>query len=266
MSEVTNTVGKVYSNDQKLWAGMSREDAYKLGEENLQLFNFADKKNDMQLDSLEITRYNSPVVVENYEEVSNSRIITNGKVDTKSFFNSQSAVNLSTKIIRNTEEEFYAGLKLENVSKKGSEIFYAMDVDRNGELSAEEMEQVAEIKNKIGEALNKLKAQCNKSGKKVWGAFYGGIGAGAVAGAGIACALEGLVYGGALILGGLTGAIAGVAIGLVAARVVGNSQRNKIQKNLEQTFQETMGDLMSHPYAKVAQETFIKAAIEMLQS
>ena len=31
MSEVTNTVGKVYSNDQKLWAGMSREDAYKLG-------------------------------------------------------------------------------------------------------------------------------------------------------------------------------------------------------------------------------------------
>ena len=85
---------------------MSREDAYKLGEENLQLFNFADKNDDMQLDSLEITRYNSPVVVENYEEVSNSRIITNGKVDTKSFFNSQSAVNLSTKIITNTEEEF----------------------------------------------------------------------------------------------------------------------------------------------------------------
>ncbi len=266
MSEVTNTVGKVYSSDQKLWVGMSREDAYKLGEENLQLFNFADKNNDMQLDSLEITRYNSPVVVENYEEVSNSRIITNGKVDTKSFFNSQSTVNLSTKIITNTEEEFYAGLKLEQVSKEGSEIFYAMDVDRNGELSAEEMEQVAEIKNKIGEALNNLKAQYNKASKKTRGAFGGSIGAGSLAGAGLACAYEGIVYGGALVLGGLTGALAGVAIGFVAAQLVAFSQKNKMHKNLEKTFQEAMGDLMSHPYAKIAQDSFMKAAMEMLQS
>ena len=46
MTEVTNVTQKVYSSDGKLWANMTRTDAYNLGNEHLELFNFADKNND----------------------------------------------------------------------------------------------------------------------------------------------------------------------------------------------------------------------------
>lgn len=261
MTEITNVTQKVYSSDGKLWANMTRLDAYNLGNEHLELFNFADKNNDQVLEGWEITRYSSPVIVENYEEVNNSRIITNGKIDAKGFL-FDSDVKLSTKIITSTEEEFYAGLKLEQVTKKGTEIFAAMDIDRNGELSPEEIEQVAEIKNKINETLEIVVKEFGKNSKKGWktcgytgGAFATvGFGAGFLA----ECSLGGAT------VGGLAGAVVGLLVGFIAGCVVENSGNNKTFGILEKTFQNTMGDLMSHPYAKYALEALKKAVLEIL--
>lgn len=261
MTEISNDTARVYSNDQKLWTNMTREDAYRLGEENLQLFNFADKNNDKMLDDLEITRYNSPVIVENYEETNNSRIITNGRIDARCIF-LDSGLKLSTQIITSTEEEFYAGLKLEEVSKKGSEVFFAMDVDKNGELSAEEMEQVAEIKNKTKEALDAIRKgleESNNKGVKAIGWTGGAITA---AGTGVGFMLEGCAS--FAVLGGLVGAVAGLGVGLLIGCIVENSGINKTIKKAEETFQNTMGDLMSHPYTKFAAEAFTKAIEEMI--
>ena len=260
MSEVTNAVGKVYSTDQKLWVNMTREEAYKLGRENLELFNFADKNDDQKLDTLEITRYNSPVVVENYEEASNSRIITNGRIDNRSLFVGNSIVNLGTTIITNTEEEFYAGLKLEQVSKKGTEKFYAMDLDNNGELSPEEMEQAAEIKNRLTEALGKVKEQlvnnCKKSKCAGWLSGIGvGVGLTAIVGVAECELIAGLALGGPV----------GIAVGLGVLGATYFIGRAKKHQNLEKTFQEAMGGLMSHPYAEFAKETFMKTTEEFFK-
>lgn len=255
--------------EKTLKVGMTREEVYKQGSDELmELFNFADKDDNHVLDSVEIRRYNNPILVVNYEEKINTRTITNGTVDRYilGFLPQKQSVNLTTITMKNTEEEFHVGLKLEDVSKKGTEIFAAIDSNRDGELSEDEMQKIGEIKDKISEALSIVERKI-KNNTITGYSIIGGIGA---VGAGCAIALAAketisLTLAGAASAG-IVGAVGGFFIGALLAAGTYDTV-NAIQKNnLEKTFEKTMGELNSHPYAKFAKEYFINIASEMFNN
>lgn len=269
MTNVENNVAKVYSADKKLWLNMSREEAYKAGEENLKLFNYADKDGDKVISQKELNRYNSPVVIENYEEISNSRVVTQGKVKFNNLFVGEGKVSLTSQVITNKEEEFYAGLELKEVSAKGSEIFYAMDMNHDGYLSQGEMKIAAEIKTRLNKALKQIQesfehyAKCCDKGIELGAEIGGGVGAIAIAGSIFLAAEDGAIIGG--VGGGLFGAIAGAfiggCIGFGIAYFGGKSVGE--EANYEKIFNEAMGNLKSHSYAKYVKETFINGVKAM---
>lgn len=123
MGEI-NTSATIYSNDRKIYAGMTRDEVYK-DTEALKLFTLADKNNDSVIDSEEINRYNGPIYVEN----------TKNKTGRFIYNPSASLIN-----IKSDEVDYYPGLKLEKLNDKHSvETFRAIDTDCDKELTQDEL-------------------------------------------------------------------------------------------------------------------------------
>ena len=108
---------KVYSDDQKLYEGMTVRDAGK-DIKQMQIFNSADIDYDGKINSLELSRYNGP-------------------------------------IISAGGGELYPGLKLENANVSLRENFVRLDKDKDGLLSKAEMTEGAEA-NGILDKLKKI--------------------------------------------------------------------------------------------------------------
>lgn len=104
MAEVVGTLTKVYTNDGKLWSGMTQKEAYQ-DDKLLELFNFANVNKDKVLDENEISRYNGPT------------------------------------IHINNRGDFYPGLKLENIHQSSLETFREIDAaPRDGVIQKNEID------------------------------------------------------------------------------------------------------------------------------
>ena len=110
--------GMVYSNDQKIYEGMTTKDASK-DVELMKAFNYADKDGDGKISSQELLRYNGPVFREN--------------------------------------GDFYPGLQVEHVGKGARETFVKIDMNKDGVLSKEEISVANEIKNEAQNIIRRMK-------------------------------------------------------------------------------------------------------------
>lgn len=116
MTEAIATQARVYSDDGKLWVGMTQKDAYQ-DEKLLELFTFADVNKDRVLDESEILRHNGP------------------------------------SIHINNQGDFYPGLKLENVSQRFQETFREIDATpRDGIIQENEIKDYLDNYNKTSKA------------------------------------------------------------------------------------------------------------------
>lgn len=113
-------------------------------EENMKLFNFADHDSNGEISEAELARYNGPLLVENFPEKT-ARIIGHA-----------GGLPMSGLIITDNEVDYYPGLQIEQVDKAGRVVFNQIDTDHNSVISTEEMESVADAKQKIDEAEKKL--------------------------------------------------------------------------------------------------------------
>lgn len=110
--------GMVYSNDQKIYEGMTTKDASK-DVELMKVFNYADKDGDGKINSQELLRYNGPVFREN--------------------------------------GDFYPGLQVEHVGKDARETYVKIDMNKDGVLSKEEIDVANEIKNEAQSIIRRMK-------------------------------------------------------------------------------------------------------------
>ena len=266
MGDLNVNTERVYSVDKKLWLNMSREEAYAQGKETLALFNYADVDNNLEISEDEMNRYNSPVIVENYEEVDKSKIITQGQI--VGLFKTM-PINLESYRVTSQEEEFYAGLEQNKVSKKGIDIFYAIDSNHDGVLSREEMQIAADIKSKAKQAKNELLQKENKrintaaNASVISGGCLGIIG-------GIAFSLfEGVGIGEGAILAtaalGVVGTLVGVLAGVVVCDIVKSLMPGRLAKKKDEAFDNALGDLTSEQYAEFARKQYTKELLEQQQ-
>ncbi len=198
---------KNYSDDKKLYSGMKVEDI-KSNPELMKLFNFADKDNDGQISELELKRYNGPIITQNYGKEWGS---VNGNLNTYSLL-SKSSGNFKGDIVKNNVVEFYSGLDIKKVPAAGRVTFAQIDSDKDGVLSAKEMNDASKILQKIKDINKKVdnnnsnyRTGDNKKGSAIWLGALGVVvtGAAALIAAGSAVAIAPV-----LLIGlGITGAI-----------------------------------------------------------
>lgn len=280
MKKVNANVAKVYSNDQKLWLNMSKDDASKQGNTTLQIFNYADKNGDKKISKEELDRYNSPVIIRNNNDEGASRIIMQGRVRNESMFGRNVKNSKSSIVAKNSEEEFYVGLELKNVSKEGQKFFSLLDENHDNKLSATEMKNAVEIRDKmrkvglyiekeITKFKNELNAKVNKRVKT--GAILGGIGGTLLCGHAIltggsvttltlaaGCALSGVALAGIGIcagFGALVGYFTTQSYARFDARGVDVELSDKMKSllaadNMKKMFAKELGSLKNHPLAK----------------
>lgn len=252
---------KVYSNDNKLWLKMTRDEAYSCGKETLELFNYADKDGNLEISQKELNRYNSPVIIENYEKVENSRIVTNGTVKNPSLFVEEADYSSVSHTIISSEEEFFAGLTLQEVSKEGTAIFYAIDTDHDKVISADEITQASEIKTRISNAQQELENGIKKKSKK-WLRNSTLIGAGV----GLACIPVFIYLSGAIMssiaVGAFIGGLAGV-LGRAAGEFLFcyNKLKKYINENSEQIYNNQLAELKDAPYAQLLKRKYYENMI-----
>ena len=187
------TVGQqTTGNDVKIYVGMTQKDVY-ADEKLLQVFTFADKNGDKVIDESEVKRFNGPVLLEDVE-TRDGRFIG-------SYGNLFSRRVVAGDILSIKEVEYYPGLKIEDMSEKASIMtFRSLDLDLNGELSVEELQnKKEELELKHIENLKKgiiskrsmiIVSACGAIGIPAMFAMFGCIG-------------PGLIIAGALAAGGM---------------------------------------------------------------
>lgn len=152
MTELVSKQTRIYSNDGKLWAGMTQKDAY--NDENLlKVFTFADKNGDRVLDEKEIIRYNGPILIED--------------VTTKEgrFLGYHSGIFggvISGNITMTDEVEYYPGLTIEEMSHEHSiETFRKIDsAPTDGVIQENEVKMYEE--KLYTDSKNKYLEECKK--------------------------------------------------------------------------------------------------------
>lgn len=136
-----NEVNKVYSNDGKIYVGMQVREAGQ-DKELLACFNFADKDGNGEISEKEMVRYNGPLVKSN-------------------------------------GVDYYPGLQIEDIDLKERETFYKLDLNRDGNLSEDEMKTVEMIKQDKGNMQKKLDRKSKIIGSAgclgALGSLFGGI-------------------------------------------------------------------------------------------
>ena len=229
-NETNSTLKK--SLDGKIWVGMTVQQANK-SPQLMKIFNFANSINeeDNIITEDELSRYNGPLLVENFDS-KKSRLI--GKCGYRS---------MSGMIIEQEEVDFYPGLQIERVNHKGQMRFSQLDINHDGKLSQKEMEIAAKTK----EDFNKLIAKIDEIGKdRDWGVI--------VEGAGSLCGL----------LLTLTGPI-GIAVGIfgAGAAIYGG---NKLHSKCNYNKRLKALNLINEFIAQAKNKEYAKAFVEEIAS
>ena len=181
---------KVYSNDKKIFIGMTVKDASK-STELMKIFDFADADKNGEIDKGELERYNGPIIVHNVE-TKEARVLGRHY----GFFSG----TFEGDIIKKHEIDLYPGLTVEKVNDKGRIAFTQIDTNHDGKLSKEEITTVAQEFKKLEQTKQKMKQVYEKTYKACRTGAGITLGTGVAAGlvGGIACAevLAGVVIGG----------------------------------------------------------------------
>ena len=178
-----------------------------------------------------MNRYNGPIIVENVK----TRV---GRVYGNYAGNYRTYGSFAGELIKDNKIAYYPGLEVGNVDDKGRVSFTQIDLNHDGKISKEEIEDAAKELEKIPQAIKKMNKVYEKNDNRGAWCALGGFGFSAIVGAATA-----FVNGSALIA---TGACVGL-FALPAAAVwyfsrKSNKQMNEVKK---QCMQE-----MSNPYAK----------------
>ena len=135
MTQQISNVTTTY--DGKFHVGMTQKEVY-ANKELLHLFTFADHNGNKVIDEYEVERYNGPILLENVENKSGRFI--------GAYSGFMSSGMVAGEIISSKEVEYYPGLKVEQLSERASiHTFREIDVDTNGELSKEELENYKDL-------------------------------------------------------------------------------------------------------------------------
>ncbi len=206
---------KVYSNDGKLFTGMTLQDV-KGDDKALALFNFADRDGNAKISDDEMVRYNNPILVKN-KETNEVRIIEKPSENTLD--------------IQENEVDFYVGQKAENLEKEARKAFLSIDINNDGQISKEELAEVIKLEKKI----NELKQDFEK--KRDINDFMTGLGT--MTGTGFSC-WGGLVLGFVIsnpilaILAGAGVAVTGTALSLGSMGMVRENKEEKFSQPLQE--------------------------------
>lgn len=160
--DVNNTSEKVYSEDKKIYLGMDLKAASK-NTKIMKIFDFADKNGDGVIDQNELNRYNDPIIVHNYE-TTNVRVLDDIASD-----------KTEEKLIKENELDFYTGLTIEQVDKKGRIDFTKIDPNNDGIIQKEELKNVVDELKKIEDSVKQAKKNWVSMDQCVPFIFYSGI-------------------------------------------------------------------------------------------
>ena len=180
--------------DNNIWQGMTIKEAYKKGGQTLSAFNKADIDGDGTISLNELNRYEGPVyTLERYEDSGKINGTFEGEtsgVGVAIGMNGVSAVatsgktkgTVSGKIQTKDKQEFYSGVKIEDVKPWARDAFQIFDVaPRDGVLSKNEVKRIKllqESKNGKIKELEQLKHDIfmNKGEASASGLIIGGMG------------------------------------------------------------------------------------------
>ncbi|MCQ2754448.1 MAG: hypothetical protein MJ231_05290 [bacterium] len=154
----TPEVKKIYSTDQKLYVGMTQDEAYKQEDANvIKLFNYADINKDKVIDEKEMLRYNGPIIVEN-KETDKERIVG-------AFNSALIGGSISLNVIQDNTREYYPGLTVEQTKDENDYVERFREIDNapcDGVLSENEIKDtLLKKKNQLSDKLKKIKRTDN---------------------------------------------------------------------------------------------------------
>jgi len=186
---------RVYSNDKKIYLGMTVRDASK-STETMKIFDFADIDKNGKIDKEELDRYNGPIVVQNIA-TKEARVFGTYKGYTGGGI-------FAGDIIKDNELVYYPGLTVEKIGDKGRVSFTQIDTNHDGKLSKEEVNAIAKELKQLDNTKQKMIHAYEKALKatRIGGSIaFGASAAFGVAG-GVACmeVLAGVVFGGLAVI------------------------------------------------------------------
>ena len=188
----------VFDSDNAIRQGMTIKEAYKKGDQTLSAFNKADIDGDGTISLNELNRYEGPVyTLERYEdsgEINGTFEGETSEVGVAIGMNGVSPVatsgeikgTVSGKIQTKDKQEFYSGVKIEDVKPWARDAFQEFDVaPRDGVLSKNEVERIELLqksKNEKTKELEELKKEISFAKEKapLIGLISGGLSVGLV--------------------------------------------------------------------------------------
>ena len=188
----------VFDSDNAIWQGMTIKEAYKKGDQTLSAFNKADIDGDGTISLNELNRYEGPVyTLERYEDSGEINGTFEGEasgVGVAIGMNGVSPVatsgeikgTVSGKIQTKDKQEFYSGVKIEDVKPWARDAFQKFDVaPRDGVLSKNEVKRIELLqksKNEKTKELEELKKEISFAKEKapLIGLINGGLAVGLV--------------------------------------------------------------------------------------
>ena len=237
-----------YKKDNNIWQGMTIKEAYKKGGQTLSAFNKADIDGDGTISLNELNRYEGPVyTLERYEDSGKINGTFKGKTSGVGLAigtdgvsvvttNGKTKGTVSGKIQTKDKQEFYSGVKIEDVKPWARDAFQMFDVaPRDGVLSKNEVKRIKllqESKNEKIKELEQLKQDISEN--KDFAGKSGAIGLTAMAAATFLAASTCV-----LVVGGVC-----IAVGLIHLGCHKDSkQKQERVKQLEQELKQIEQEL-----------------------
>ena len=227
MTEVIAASDVLVSDNGLIYEGMKVADANR-STELMSVFNFADKDKDGVISRGELERYNAPIFLQCGH---GSRILSacqGGDVRT--------CPDIT---------QVYAGLKIEETTAAGRNLFPLIDLNQDGKITKTEMEKLENVMKKLDER-NASEITKNETTNILGGIFAAPfVLTGAVGG--LFCAIG---AGGGEFLTGLAGI--GICMGIVLVGLLGYAAIKYFTyaKGLEKRNAEFLENTTSHPYLK----------------